>query len=300
MRLPPGFSPRLLLILGVVGCGIGAVIFTHRYLEEQRLVIQEQERQRVAASQPATVEVVVAATDIAENTVLAPAHLQMASIPEQFVQPYAARLPGEVEGKLTMAPIAKGEQVLSNKVRRREEVPAGSTLSSVTPKGKRAVTISVDTMTGVGGFVRPGDLVDILWTLKLPAEGQSEGQPVTLTVFQDVPVLAVGGEMVGRRPSSSTGGDVSSHDYTVTLALTPQETSFLLFAREQGRIQLSLRPKTEEGTSVNVVPANINTLLEIQLGIKPAQSAPATAKPVRHVEVFKGLKKDVVALSEGE
>src|SRR3989338_11334623 len=119
MRLPPVFSPRLLLILGVVGCGIGAVIFTHRYLEEQRLVIQEQERQRVAASQPATVEVVVAATDIAESTVLAPAHLQMASIPEQFVQPYAARLPGEVEGKLTMAPIAKGEQVLSNKVRRR-------------------------------------------------------------------------------------------------------------------------------------------------------------------------------------
>lgn len=288
---------RLAMGILAVALGSGAVVLAQRYLAEQRRVIEEQERQKLMASQPTTIEIVTAARDLPEGTVLDASHLQMAAVPEQFIQPYAVRSPNDIMGKTTMAPIAKDEQVLSTKLRRPEEAPTGSTLSSVTPKGKRAVTISVDTMTGVGGFVRPGDVVDILWTLKLPEAGQPEGQAVTLTVFQDVPVLAVGGEMVGRAAKAGPG-DRESRDYTVTLALTPQETSFLLFAREQGRIQLSLRPKAEDGQPVQVVPANINTLLEMQLGIKAAESA--AAKPVRQVEVYKGLKRDVVALSESE
>ena len=156
-------------------------------------------------------------------------------------------------------------------------------------KGKRAITIAVESVTGVGGFVRPGDAVDVLWTLSLGQSSAEQGaQVVTWVLFQDVPVLAVGHEMVGR-PSKTAE---PANQYNVTLSLTPQDASFLLFAREQGRIQLSLRPKTEEGAPVQVAPANVNTLMEQVLGVPPPPPPP----PTRQVEIYKGLQRDVVTV----
>jgi pilus assembly protein CpaB len=203
---------------------------------------------------------------------------------------------------VAIAPIAVKEQVLLNKLRSAEApatenegtTRAGTTLSTLTPKGNRAVTISVDAITGVGGFVRPGDKVDILWTLKLPGGGGD--QVATLTLFQDVQVMAVGGELMGRPATPGAPASAGTQGYTVTLALDPQETSALLFAREQGRIQLSLRPK-QEGGPVPVPPANISSVLQSQLGVAPAAGPP----PATHqVEIFKGLKRDVMVLAEEE
>ena len=88
-------------------------------------------------------------------------------------------------------------------------------------------------------------------------------------------------------------------EYMVTLALPPQDTAFLLFAREQGRVQLSLRPKPENEPRIALTPANINTLMESVLGTpSPQQQAETATKAPRQVEVYKGLKKDVVLLSE--
>ncbi len=289
------------IILGIFAgvCMVAAVWLANRYITEKERALAKKE-QEVMSNYQAPVEVVVAAKDLPEGTELEPAHLKMAAVPEKFVQPYAVRSPNQVAGKVTMAPIAADEQVLSTKVRRPEEAPSGATLSSLTPKGKRAVTIAVDEITGVGGFVRPGDIVDILWTVKVPqANPQKEEQATTLTLFQDVPVLAVGGDLLGRKGRQPTGGEKDKEKgYTVTLALSPQETSFLLFAREQGKIQLSLRPKSEDASQVSVIPANITTLMQMQLGMKSSGAVPS--RPGRHVEVYKGLKRDVVALSEGE
>jgi pilus assembly protein CpaB len=260
-----------------------------QYLNQERRKLQH-EWQRLMADYQQPLEVVVAAKDLPEGLPLEPSHLKMATVPEKFMQPYAVKSPQELVGRVTIAPMAEGEQVLLTKVRSADEVPADAILSGLTPKGKRAVTIGVDAITGVGGFVRPGDTVDVLWTFKLPQAGQPEGQVVTLTLFQDVPVLAVGHQMVGRSMRTAE----ESAEYTVTLALNPQETSFLLFAREQGRIQLSLRSRLESGQTA-VAPANINTLLESQLGIKAA--APVSPA-VKKAEIYKGLKRDVVVFSE--
>jgi len=279
---------RLLPLLFALAMGSVAVALMRQYLAQQRLAL-ERERRRLMAQYQAPIEVVVASQDLPEGLTLDPSHLTIAEVPERFVQPYAVRRPGDVLGLVTLVSIAEGEQVLLNKVRRPEAVPKDATLSNLTPRGKRAVTIGVDAITGVGGFVQPGDTVDILWTIQLPQPGQ-EGQVVTLTLFQDVLVLAVGPETVGRVRQRAEG---SQEGYTVTLALTPQETSFLLFAREQGRIQLSLRSRSDSGP-VAVAPANINTLMETVLGV--SGSSP---KPPRQVEIYKGLKRDVVQLPEG-
>lgn len=293
----PGINQRVMVAVVAVGLGVLAVVVANQWVTQQRQVL-ETERKKLMANYQQPIEVVVAARDLPEGTVLEASYLRAAAVPEKFVQPYAARNPRDLVGKTIVAAVAEGEQILLNKVRRPDEGPVGGTLSSLTPKGKRAVTIVVDTITGVGGFVRPGDIVDILWTLKLPQGGQPDGQLVTLTLFQDVPVLAVGSQIVGQRAAQPKEGE-STSQFTVTLALTPQETSFLLFARDQGRIQLSLRPKSDSGSQVAVAPANIQTLLETQLGLKQTQAPPSPPeKATREVEVYKGLKRDIVVLSE--
>ncbi len=287
MALPERF--RRLVPLGVAALvGLIAVGLMQQYLRQKEQVL-ERELQRVRATYPEPVPVVVAAHDLDAGIVLDASDVATADVPERFFQPYAVRNPHEVLGMVTLAPIAEGEQILSNKIRRPEDVPLGSTLSGLLPQGNRAVTIGVDSLTGVGGFVQPGDAVDVLWTITVPLPDQSGNQTVTWTLFQDVPVVAVGDALIAR----SGGRAAAEEAYTVTLSLAPQETSFLLFAREQGRLQLSLRSRFEEG-SVQLAPANIQNLLEKQLGLK----APLTpAKPPGHrVEIYKGLKRDVVTL----
>ena len=103
------------------------------------------------------------------------------------------------------------------------------------------------------------------------------------------------GKSAGARSAKTAGEQKESRDYTVTLALTPKETTLLLLAREQGRIQLSLRPKGEAGPSHPIPPADIAALLKhVGIELQPP------AKPGRRVEVYKGLERNVVALSEGE
>ena len=254
------------------------------------------ERAKLLQNYKDPIQVLVTAKDLPPGTALESGQLELAEVPEKFVQPYAARTPRDVVGLVTAVPLAKGEQVLMNKLRRPDEAPTGSTLAGLTPEGKRAVTIGVDAITGVGGFVRPGDEVDVLWTLKLPQAGGApqEGQVIMLTLFQKVPVLAVGGQMVGRPPAAGEAQQ-APRDYTVTLGLSPQDTAFLLFARAQGSIQLSLRPKKQgESQEAAVPPTNINTLLEAKLGLKTSPPP----KPARQVEVYKGLKRDVVVMAE--
>ena len=292
--------PNRVALIVAAFLGLLATVVLHRYLTQQQQAL-ERERQHLLANYRNPVSVVVAAKDLPQGTVLVHEHLTTADVPERFVQPYATQDPSPLLGKVTMAPIAEGEQVLLNKIRNPEEIAQGTILSTITPKGKRAVTIGVDLLTGVGGFVRPGDLVDVLWSLRLPVGGNDETKPVTLTLFQAVPVVAVGAQMerTAERPAAPPAGgrDQESQQLSMTLALDPQETSFLLFARDQGRIQVSLRPQTETADSVKLSPADLATLLEKQLGMRLA--APS-APQAREVEVYKGLKRDVVVLPTKE
>ena len=287
---------RLFPFVFAIILGVGAVVVMNSVITNERRAIAV-ERQRLYKDYVTPVDVVVASKDIREGTTIDTSHVKIASVPEKFLQPFAARGAHEILGKVTLTPIAEGEQILLNKVRLAEAVPMGATLSSITPKGKRAVTIGVDAVTGVGGFVRPGDTVDVLWTIQLPTAppapgAQPQSQVFTVTLFQEVPVLAVGREIMGR----ATGTTDTSNQFTVTLGLDPQGTSFLLFAREQGRIQLSLRARQDEGT-IAVAPATIDALVQTVLGSAAMPQAPA-APATREVEVYKGLKRDVVLLPE--
>jgi pilus assembly protein CpaB len=162
-------------------------------------------------------------------------------------------------------------------------------------------------LTGVGGFVQPGDKIDVLWTLKVPGPSQQEAQAVTLTLFQGIQVLATGTRTTPTRPPPATeeakaGAEKLDKPFTVTLALSPQEAALLSFARQQGSVQLSLRATREEEQRVAVAPANITTLMEAALGPEAAEMGgqPAAGADMRTVEVYKGLERSVQSVPSEE
>ena len=99
--------------------------------------------------------------------------------------------------------------------------------------------------------------------------------------------------MVGK----ATGEPETSQNYTVTLALSPEQTSVLLYARQQGGVQLSLRSPTDEGLQNPVVPINYVTALQSILGPQAIAEPPEMPEP-RMIEVFKGLERSVVSFDE--
>lgn len=286
-------NPRLFrivipLMFGLLAGAIGIQAVRGRQLELEKKY--KALTDKLTADYKSPIDVIVAKQDIPQGTEIQIKFLTLAKVPEKFIQPYATANPRDLTGLIAIAPIAKGEQVLKNKLRSASEIPSEGKLSGVTPEDRRAITIGSDALTGVGGFIRPGDNVDVLWTVKLPpAQG---GEAVTMVLFQDVSVLAVANQMVGRPATSQEG----NRDYTVTLALTPQEASLLLYAREQGRVQLSLRSQADKGKKVAIAPANSRNLMEAVLGKEAVAPPPPPPTTQRTVEVIKGLQRSLVAI----
>ena len=217
------------------------------------------------------------------------------------MQPYAISDPREIIGLVPIAPIAAGEQVLRNKLRRATETAVGTTLSTMTPEGKRAVIVTVDPATA--NFVHPGDKVDLLWSFRVatgpPAHAgqKSPEEPVLLTLFQGVPVLAVnaniGRPVAAGQAQPAQGAAPAGVPQTVTLALSPNEAALVLFAQEQGRLQVSLRSAKDAGRQEAVPPATIDALMQAVLG---PQQPTEPAAPTKTVELYRGLQREVVTV----
>lgn len=280
------------ILAGILG--LAAVVMMQRYVIGQRKALSALQR-KLMADYENPVEIVVARSDIKEGEVVTPAHLERASIPPRFIQPYATPKAADLVGKVARVPIAKGEQVMSNKLALPEAVTA-KTLAGLTPAGKRALTIGTDVLTAVGGFIEPGDQVDVLWTFQAPSPSGRGTELLTMTLFQDVLVLAIDQQMVGKEEPGKEGKGGGKAASMATVALTPQETELLLFAREQGQIALSLRSDLEKAGILSLPPANLKTVMELLFGAPLAEEEPPPAPQT--VEVFKGLERNVVTVNQ--
>ncbi|MBN2097814.1 MAG: Flp pilus assembly protein CpaB [Candidatus Omnitrophica bacterium] len=262
------------IAIGVV-LGLLAVILTNFYFQQYRAKFRMQEA-----------AILVAARDISEGALINYDMLALQNFPVKFIQPGALQSKEAAVGKTALATIMAGEQILSTKL----ALPGrGLTLAGKTPPGKRAFTVGLDASAAVGGLIKPGDHVDVLAIFTNPA--------VTVALFQDILVLAVGQEMVPaeegqavrERLSAATAASYSRD--TITLALSPQEVQIITVAKEQGKLRLTLRPRMETGDTLpqvdlsNLPPAiDLGTLL--QLYIRPQEQGPS-------VEVIRGLKKEM-------
>ena len=212
---------KLLLIAAALG--LMAAVLTYTFIRTIEDTGDVQEVREVG--------VMIANTDIPSGTEVTAGMLRLAQVAETARHPDAARTPNQVIGRITKVPIVRGEQVLDSRL-----LPAGvrPSLTFVIPSGKRAISVAVNEVVGVAGFVKPGDRVDVLATMDSPDSDSA----VTTTVLQNVEVLAIAQDMeerVDKEPKVTT---------TVTLAVTLAEAQRLTLAEETGVLRLALRPET--------------------------------------------------------
>ncbi len=122
--------------------------------------------------------------------------------------------------------------------------PSAGGLSELITPGLRAISISVSGASAVSGMVQPKDSVDVLGTFAFPSKDvQGEMETVTLSVLQDVTILATGQNTSRQQLLSGQNGRRRSTGYsTVTLEVTPREAELLVFAQKmKGSLSLSLR-----------------------------------------------------------
>lgn len=185
-----------------------------------------------------------------------------AALPEGHFTELTAIFPETTDEKrVVLRPIEKDEALLTVKVTKPGE-DAG--ITSRLERGMRAFAISVDVSSGVSGFLRPGDRVDVYWTGSI-GNGQSRGE-VTKLIERTVSLIAV----------DQTSGNVEGARIarTVTVAVTPNQVASLAQAQSTGRLSLSLVGAGDDIEIANNIEVNQQDLLGIVKEVK----APAAAK----------------------
>ncbi len=141
----------------------------------------------------------------------------------------------EIEGRVVKVPIPQGNPVLTSML-----APEGTAagLSGILEDGKRALTVKVDEVAGVAGFLHPGDHVDVLVDLPLKSEGEQEH--FSKTILHDITILTTG------QIWEQKGNEKPMVVNTVTLELTPENAEVLNLASNEGKIRLALRNRNNK------------------------------------------------------
>ncbi len=176
---------RNLLIIGLaVFIGLIAVYLANAYFtgfqEEQQRQAEENRLERI----------VVATQEFQFGAPLTTTNMRLANWPASSV-PQGAFVSIEEAtrgGRVALRPIAIGEPILSSKV---SGEGGRATLSALLPEELRAVSIPVNQVTGVAGFIRVGDVVDVLLTRQIPGDGANTDDRMTNVVLENVMVLAI-------------------------------------------------------------------------------------------------------------
>jgi pilus assembly protein CpaB len=218
----------LTLLIGILLAGVAV------YFVDQRL--NEREHIQVVAAEPPMplAMVVVASRDLARGDLLRADALREIPWPADSVPEDAFHSVKEVIGDGTEERRARrsmvvGEPVLAAKV---SGFGGRDTLGETLSPGKRAVSIRVNDVSGVAGFLLPGDRVDILLTRRLEDDGKKN--PVTDVILQNVVVLAIDQLSDEQREKPQVAR-------TATVEVDPAEAQKLALAMQVGNLSLALR-----------------------------------------------------------
>jgi pilus assembly protein CpaB len=200
------------------------------------------------------VPVVVAATDLTFGSKLDKAQLRVVRYPKDSVPHGAFSDPDSVAGQTTKIFLAAREPITDTKLSSR-----GGGLSMLVRPGMRATSLEVNQVSGVSGFVLPGDRVDVLCTID--GRGNRE-ETVTKTILQNAEVLAS-----GQKTAQQDNKPITVQ--AVTILVDPSGAEKLALGLHEGRLHLVLR-NPEDSDTVQV--ASINTP-EMLSGVTPRSTA---------------------------
>lgn len=244
-------SPRKLLLL----CGLAAIlVFMIIYFILSSIFSDKKEPQPQAA---AMVPVIEASRDIEPQTVITEDMVKAVDVSSNLVPTGALTDKNAVVGKKAGTTILSGDVITVRKLSQK----AGGFVGLI-PEGMRAVSFSVNDVTGVSGFAKPGDKVDIL--LVTSREGMD--RITSKILLKDVLILAVNKSSSTPQPqlqktdkdgkglpdgsaprqSSSNTSSIGTPS-VVTVALTPYDAAKLIASTQIGQLQMLLRPSNDEG-----------------------------------------------------
>ena len=213
-----------------------------------------------------TQPVVVAAADLPLGSELKKEDLTVVNFPVGSAPAGAFSKPTDIIGRGVISSIVKNEPVLPAKLASKE---AGVGLPPVIPDGMRAVSVRVNDVIGVAGYVLPGTRVDVVCTESPSSQPQDATSKVILS---NVQVLTAGTRMEQNeekgKPQQVT---------VVTLLVYPEQSERLALASTEGKIQLALRNPLDQGApeTPGIKPA---VLLGLAQQKAPAKSAPSQAR----------------------
>lgn len=124
-------------------------------------------------------------------------------------------------------------------------------------KGERGFTVKVDAESGVSGLIRPGDFVDIMGTFDKPGPTRVK---VTMTILQNIPVLAIGNQ-VGTSSSSSKARSENNYR-TITLSASPEESELLEYCRRVTKLIFVLRSPLDKEVIENIPQVDFNNIFK--------------------------------------
>jgi pilus assembly protein CpaB len=179
-------------------------------------------------------DVVVAARPLGIGVTVKPGDVKIVKMPLEQTPKGGFSKVEEVLDRPIISTILQDEAVLEGRLSARG---SGLGLAPIIPVGMRAVTVRVNEMVGVAGFVLPGLHVDVLVTGKPP---DATSAMMTNTVLQNILVLSAGQTM----QPDQRGGAINAP--TVTLLVSPDQAETLTLAGNEGRIQLVLRNGSDQ------------------------------------------------------
>ena len=221
--------------------------------------------------------VVVATVEIPFGQMIEAQHVSLVRMPKNTVPDDGFDATDKVIGKIATFSMLRGDILRGARL---AEHLGGSTLASLIEADKRAISVRVDDVVGVGGFLLPGNRVDVLATKKSGGNNEAEAK----TILEDLRVLAVD-------QTASTDKTQPVVVRAVTLEMSSEEAEVLVKAQTEGKLQLALR---------NPLNNQKKPAVEEVVAVEKPAPAPVAPKPVVHrssgtggITIIRGTEVDV-------
>jgi pilus assembly protein CpaB len=233
-----------------------------------------------------TVAVVVAANDIGRGTLITPDLVTVREFPKDLVPLGALNRVEDVLDRVAFHSLVKDETLLETMLSAKN---AKGGLAGIVPKGMRAFTIHTPQVaSSVGGFILPGNKVDVLLTMASNNPHDFTGGAVTTTLLQNVEILAVDQRLDAPSENKVDPKNLQS----VTLLVTPDQAAKLELGQNKGSLHLTLR-NPEDSDAAKTQPATLS-------GLQFYQEKPWTERAKELIEAIGKLKTEKKASAPSE
>lgn len=270
----------LVLIVGVALAG-GAVMMAQKYISAHKTALAQANKARQDVVP--TTDVMVAGRSLRYGERLNKEDVLIVkwpvnALPEGVFTEVPVLFPDNTEdNRFVLRAMEKGEAIMAVKV---TEPGEDAGLTSQLERGMRAFAIRVDVSSGVSGFLRPGDRVDVIWTGNVGEVEGSRGE-VSRLIRSGVQIIAI---------DQIAGGDLTGANIarTITVSVPPADVLALELAQQTGRLSLSL-VGAEDDTVASAMEVDQRSLLglgEIEAAPRPVEEKVCTIRTRRGAEVM--------------